>query len=66
MTVEQQVERLRRGMWIEGKRTLPAEIRLLRTTGRGRESGNTWWEVVLRQGLVKLPRAEKLRWFLRR
>src|SRR5262245_3555944 len=37
-------------MWIEGQRTLPAEVRLLRTTGRGRETGNSWWEVVLRQG----------------
>src|SRR4029079_5220260 len=63
MPEERDVERLRRGMWIEGKRTLPAEIRLMRTTGRpggaarrargseqGREVGNSWWEVVLRQG----------------
>jgi pseudouridine synthase len=47
---ERIIDRLRRGMWIDGKRTLPAEVRLLRTTGRGREVGNTWWEVVLRQG----------------
>jgi pseudouridine synthase len=50
MPEERDIERLRRGMWIEGQRTLPAEVRLLRTTGRGRETGNTWWEVVLRQG----------------
>ena len=50
MPEERDVERLRRGMWIEGQRTLPAEVRLLRTTGRGRETGNSWWEVVLRQG----------------
>jgi 23S rRNA pseudouridine2605 synthase len=50
MPEERDIERLRRGMWIEGKRTLPAEVRLLRTTGRGRETGNSWWEVVLRQG----------------
>ncbi len=50
MPEERDVERLRRGMWIDGARTLPAEVRLLRTTGRGREVGNTWWEVVLRQG----------------
>jgi 23S rRNA pseudouridine2605 synthase len=50
MPEERDVERLRRGMWIEGQRTLPAEVRLLRTTGRGRETGNGWWEVVLRQG----------------
>jgi pseudouridine synthase len=50
MPEERDVERLRRGMWIDGQRTLPAEVRLLRTTGRGREVGNTWWEVVLRQG----------------
>ena len=50
MPEERDIERLRRGMWIEGQRTLPAEVRLLRTTGRGREVGNSWWEVVLRQG----------------
>ncbi|HEV8629445.1 MAG TPA: pseudouridine synthase [Thermoanaerobaculia bacterium] len=50
MPEERDVERLRRGMWIDGQRTLPAEMRLLRTTGKGRETGNTWWEVVLRQG----------------
>jgi 23S rRNA pseudouridine2605 synthase len=50
MPEERDVERLRRGMWIDGARTLPAEVRLLRKTGRGREVGNTWWEVVLRQG----------------
>jgi 23S rRNA pseudouridine2605 synthase len=50
MPEERDVERLRRGMWIDGKRTLPAEVRLLRTTGKGREVGNSWWEVVLRQG----------------
>jgi 23S rRNA pseudouridine2605 synthase len=50
MPEERDIERLRRGMWIEGQRTLPAEVRLLRTTGRGRETGNSWWEVVLRQG----------------
>ncbi|HVS01623.1 MAG TPA: pseudouridine synthase [Thermoanaerobaculia bacterium] len=47
---EDEVDRLRRGMWIEGKRTLPAEVRLLRTTGRGRDAGNSWWEVTLREG----------------
>ena len=50
MPEEREVDRLRRGMWIDGKRTLPAEVRLLRTTGRGRETGNSWWEVVLREG----------------
>jgi 23S rRNA pseudouridine2605 synthase len=50
MPEEREVERLRRGMWIDGQRTLPAEVRLLRTTGRGRETGNSWWEVVLREG----------------
>jgi 23S rRNA pseudouridine2605 synthase len=47
---ERVIERLRRGMWIEGKRTMPAEVELLRTTARGREEGNSWWEVVLREG----------------
>ena len=50
MPEERDIERLRRGMWIDGQRTLPAEVRLLRTTGKGRETGNSWWEVVLRQG----------------
>jgi len=50
MPEERDIERLRRGMWIDGQRTLPAEVRLLRTTGTGREAGNSWWEVVLRQG----------------
>src|SRR4029079_18806151 len=50
MPEERDIERLRRGMWIDGQRTLPAEVRLMRSTGRSRDNGNTWWEIVLRQG----------------
>ncbi|HEY7543937.1 MAG TPA: pseudouridine synthase [Blastocatellia bacterium] len=41
------IEKLRRGISINGKRTEPCEIRLLERT---KESGNTWYEVTLREG----------------
>lgn len=41
------IENLRRGISIRGKRAKPCEIRLLEKT---REAGNTWYEVVLREG----------------
>ena len=44
---DEQVERLRRGVSIEGRRTAPAEIDLLETTDRGE---NAWFRIVLRQG----------------
>jgi pseudouridine synthase len=44
---EEQIERLRRGISIGGKRVAPCEIRFLEKT---REGGNTWYEVVLREG----------------
>lgn len=43
------VEKLERGVSIDGRRTMPCEIERLRTTGRG-ESGNAWFEVRLREG----------------
>lgn len=46
---ERDVGRLRRGISIEGRRTLPSTIERISTTGRGTE-GNTWFRVVLVQG----------------
>lgn len=44
------MEKLARGITIEGRRTLPCEISRLRTTGRGEDEGNSWFEVKLREG----------------
>ncbi|HEY0591869.1 MAG TPA: pseudouridine synthase [Thermoanaerobaculia bacterium] len=46
---ERLVEKLERGIVLDGKRTRPAEIGRLRTTGRG-EEGNSWFEVKLSEG----------------
>jgi pseudouridine synthase len=43
------LEKLRQGIPLDGRKTLPASIRPLPTLGR-RESGNPWYEVVLREG----------------
>jgi pseudouridine synthase len=43
---EEQVERLRRGVVVDGRRTAPAEIELLEQTG----ADNTWYQVVLVEG----------------
>jgi 23S rRNA pseudouridine2605 synthase len=47
---ERIVEKLERGITIDGKRTLPCEISKMKTTGRGEEEGNSWYEVRLREG----------------
>jgi 23S rRNA pseudouridine2605 synthase len=47
---ERMIEKLQRGITIEGKRTLPCEIAQLKTTGRGEDEGNSWYEVKLREG----------------
>jgi 23S rRNA pseudouridine2605 synthase len=51
---ERLVEKLQRGITIDGKRTLPCEIARMKTTGRstGRseDEGNSWFEVRLREG----------------
>lgn len=47
---ERIVDKLQRGITIEGKRTLPCEISRMRTTGRGEDEGNSWFEVRLREG----------------
>jgi len=44
---EKQIERLRQGVVIKGKRTAPAEIKLLEVT---RDGGNTWYEITLTEG----------------
>jgi 23S rRNA pseudouridine2605 synthase len=47
---ERLVEKLERGITIDGKRTLPCEIARMKTTGRNEEEGNSWLEVKLREG----------------
>lgn len=47
---ERVVDKLRRGITIEGRRTLPAEIDRIKTTGRRDDEGNSWFEVRLREG----------------
>jgi 23S rRNA pseudouridine2605 synthase len=47
---ERMIDKLRRGITIEGKRTLPCEIERLKTTGRTEDEGNSWFEVKLREG----------------
>jgi 23S rRNA pseudouridine2605 synthase len=47
---ERIVAKLERGITIDGKRTLPCEIARMKTTGRGDDEGNSWYEVKLREG----------------
>jgi 23S rRNA pseudouridine2605 synthase len=47
---ERLIDKLQRGITLDGKRTLPCEIRRIRTTGRTEEEGNSWFEVRLREG----------------
>jgi len=47
---ERLIDKLRRGITIEGKRTLPCVITPIKTTGKGAEEGNSWWEVKLGEG----------------
>ncbi len=47
---ERLIDKLQRGITVDGKRTLPCEIRRLKTTGRTQEEGNSWFEVKLREG----------------
>jgi 23S rRNA pseudouridine2605 synthase len=47
---ERLVEKLRRGITIEGKRTLPCDIERIKTTGKKDDEGNSWFEVRLREG----------------
>lgn len=47
---ERIVDKLRRGITIEGRRTMPCEIVRMRTTGLRDDQGNSWFEVSLREG----------------
>jgi 23S rRNA pseudouridine2605 synthase len=47
------VEKLERGITIEGKRTLPCEISRMKTTGKGDDEGNSWYEIKLREGRTR-------------
>ena len=47
---ERLIDKLQRGITLDGKRTLPCEIARMKTTGRGEDEGNSWFEVRLREG----------------
>ena len=47
---ERIIDKLRRGITLEGKRTLPCQIARVKTTGRHDDEGNSWFEVKLREG----------------
>jgi 23S rRNA pseudouridine2605 synthase len=47
---ERLIEKLRRGITLEGKRTMPCEIDRIKTTGKGDDEGNSWFEVKLHEG----------------
>ena len=51
---ERIIAKLERGITIDGKRTVPCEISRMKTTGRstgkGEDEGNSWYEVRLREG----------------
>lgn len=47
---ERLIDKLRRGITLEGKRTLPCEIDRIKTTGKNSDEGNSWFEVRLREG----------------
>jgi 23S rRNA pseudouridine2605 synthase len=51
---DQKVQRLRKGVVIEGRKTLPATIEPLRRRlgGRGSES-NSWWQVEIKEGRTR-------------
>ena len=46
---EKDLDRLRRGIYIDGRRTRPATVERISRTARG-EEGNTWFRVVLTEG----------------
>jgi 23S rRNA pseudouridine2605 synthase len=47
---ERLIDKLRRGITLDGKRTLPCDIERVRTTGKRDDEGNSWFEVKLREG----------------
>ncbi len=44
------IDKLQRGITLDGKRTLPCEIARMKTTGKRDDEGNSWFEVKLREG----------------
>lgn len=51
---ESRLEKLRRGIVLDGVRTAPCRIEPLRVTGRGREEGgNSWFHVELSEGRTR-------------
>jgi len=54
---EAQLDRLRRGIVLEGRRTAPCRITWLKSTGsRDEEGGNTWFAVELSEGRTRQVR----------
>ena len=47
---ERIIDKLQRGITIDGRRTRPCEIARMRTTNRNEEGGNSWFEVKLQEG----------------
>ncbi|MDH3254252.1 MAG: rRNA pseudouridine synthase [Acidobacteriota bacterium] len=59
---QQVIERLRRGVVIAGRRTLPARITPIKRRLGGRESAsNSWWQMELREGRTRQIREMFLR-----
>ncbi|HSM14810.1 MAG TPA: pseudouridine synthase [Thermoanaerobaculia bacterium] len=50
---ESGLERLRRGIVLDGRRTSPARIEPLRRTRRGEETGNSWFRIELSEGRTR-------------
>lgn len=44
------IDKLQRGITIDGRRTRPCRIERIRTTGRNADEGNSWFEVKLEEG----------------
>src|SRR2546423_1151122 len=53
---ERLVDKLRRGITLDGKRTLPCAIERIRTTGKTDDEGNSWFEVRPREGRTQQSR----------
>jgi 23S rRNA pseudouridine2605 synthase len=47
---ERLIDKLQRGITLDGKRTLPCEISQMKRTAKGEDEGNSWYEVKLREG----------------
>lgn len=47
---ESSLQKLRKGITIEGRKTRPCQIEKIRTTGKKHDPNNTWLEIRLREG----------------